>query len=1009
MARTLRLFPSAAAAAERAAELPDGEARAGDLEQGFAAFCAEAALPARAASLPVRRLLAHAAALHAGIEVAPAGVGPFADALSLLHGSGLSPDALDRATRGGPWEGAARRMALGLRAHLALLEETRLLDPGALPLAAAGGSPGWDRVIVEPRAAWTQAEVELCRALARTAELELRLPEDPSRPELFSPLEAAHQELHREGGLRVVGVDPAEAAEPPLRASLGAAFSARSAPGPIDVFRAGTLEDEAREIARRVRALVAAGVPADEIAVAGGREPIAVVSEALLRAGLPRRGAPGRSLAATPAGAAALALLELAEHGIAREPLCRLLAAGLLPLGGVPGGRGRGVRVAKWLREAGARDHASGALLPPLRDLLARRRPGGEPPWAEEALAALERAVETLAALPAEATFSRHARALWKAFVELGAAAAARASWRMPLEAGEPLAAQAAGRRAVDQIEETLGELARERPGAWPTLAQAEASAQLRALFAETPSGAGADAAAGVWLGSVAGRIGLRSRHLFLVGLDERPPPPDPTEPFLPAALREALAAAVERPLAFPPSGRAARERLERLRFLLACCSATEGLTASAPRLGARGEPLAPSPWLIELCRAVGREGPEELRAGRRPRGAACLDRLEVAAAHLGEPPFEAAEPALAAEVRELRERERSRREAIRARRAAPTNGRLADPALREPLARLLAFPPEKPLSASTLDRLAACGFRAFAEKLLRVLPPTERGDELEAREAGSVRHRALRAAFEALRRERLLPLQGGARRGRELDVMLAAARAELDLAEREAPTGHPVAWRAERASFERRLVRIHDRELGDPGWLPERFELSFGAGPPREGAPPPSEPALPPLPLELESGPAALGGAIDRVDVQPGALRVIDYKSGRADGYQKRLLRGLGETQLQLLVYALLARERLAPGAKVDAAYLSIEDGELTKGVEEICGAQRLELGLLLSLDPRERARARAEGRPNLLARIEELVGAARRGELPATPGHCRGCDYVAACRVGPDYAEEA
>ncbi|MHB1846546.1 MAG: PD-(D/E)XK nuclease family protein, partial [Deltaproteobacteria bacterium] len=691
--------------------------------------------------------------------------------------------------------------------------------------------------------------------------------------------------------------------------------------------------------------------------------------------------------------------------GIAREPLCRLLAAGAFPLGGRPGGRGRGLWAVKRLREAGARDHASGALLPPLRALLAGRATAGEPRWAGEVVSQLEVVVRELAALPAEATLPAHARALWGLFVQTGAAAAARAGPRWALADGEALLEQGRAERGLGLLEATLGELARERPVAgWPALPRTEAAKLLAGLFARVPCAGGQAWPTGVWLGGLGARAGLRAKHLFLAGLTERPPATDPSEPFLPAGLRAALCAASERPASFPPAGRVERERLERLHFYLAACSAAETLTASAPRLGESGEPLSPSPFLLELCRAKGRP-PDELRSTRRPRGRRCLDRRELVAAELGSELIARAEPALTARIRELRAREGARRVAIQARRAAPTNGRLSGETLLRALGKRLEFPPERPLSASTLNRLAACGFRAFVEKILGIAPPTERGDELEAREAGTVRHRCLRASFEALRREGLLPLQGGERRERELLVMLEAARAELDLVERELPTGHPVAWRASRRGIERRLVQLHARELSDPGWTPTHFELGFTAAP-SDGQGP--DPSRPPMRLELSTGPAWLGGAIDRVDLAPGALRVIDYKSGGRASYAKRLQSGFGVTELQLAVYALLAREALAPGAgRVDAAYLSIEDAELTKGVAELCAEQGIDLGRFLSTDEEERGEARRAGQPNLVARIEELVGQARRGELPATPGDCGTCDCVAACRVGPAFEE--
>ncbi|MHB1846547.1 MAG: hypothetical protein ACYCWW_17125, partial [Deltaproteobacteria bacterium] len=319
MPRSLTLWPTSAAAIEAASALADGSASAGDLELGFSAFCAEAAMPERVASPPLRLLLAHAAAREAGLSVAPRGLWAFAETLSELHGSGLGPEELERFSRGGPWAALGRRLAVAQRFQSSRLTATAALDPGALPRAAARALEGevarrrWGRVVLSPRPSWSQLELELCRSLGASTEVELRLLEDPARPELFAPLEPVHQELHRRepgAGLRLVPTDPADGAAPPLRALLRRLFR----PGdtmpeaPVQCFSAATPEAEAREVALRIRALVQSGVPADEIAVAGDGVALEAVASALRRARLPHRGAEERTLRTTPAGARALAL-----------------------------------------------------------------------------------------------------------------------------------------------------------------------------------------------------------------------------------------------------------------------------------------------------------------------------------------------------------------------------------------------------------------------------------------------------------------------------------------------------------------------------------------------------------------------------------------------------------------------------------------------------------------------------------------------------------------------------
>jgi hypothetical protein len=74
---------------------------------------------------------------------------------------------------------------------------------------------------------------------------------------------------------------------------------------------------------------------------------------------------------------------------------------------------------------------------------------------------------------------------------------------------------------------------------------------------------------------------------------------------------------------------------------------------------------------------------------------------------------------------------------------------------------------------------------------------------------------------------------------------------------------------------------------------------------------------------------------------------------------------------------------------------------------VRAVCEEQGIDPDAFLSADPEVRARCRAEGTPNVLERVTELLSAARTGALAVQPGDCQHCKLVAACRVGPRYLE--
>ena len=85
-------------------------------------------------------------------------------------------------------------------------------------------------------------------------------------------------------------------------------------------------------------------------------------------------------------------------------------------------------------------------------------------------------------------------------------------------------------------------------------------------------------------------------------------------------------------------------------------------------------------------------------------------------------------------------------------------------------------------------------------------------------------------------------------------------------------------------------------RRLSAPeGWTMLASEVGFG---PKHRWPA-VEIAMP------EGPPVAIRGRIDGVERMGGVLRAVEFKSGRGDGYRRRLQQGALETQFQLVVYA--------------------------------------------------------------------------------------------------------
>lgn len=200
--------------------------------------------------------------------------------------------------------------------------------------------------------------------------------------------------------------------------------------------------------------------------------------------------------------------------------------------------------------------------------------------------------------------------------------------------------------------------------------------------------------------------------------------------------------------------------------------------------------------------------------------------------------------------------------------------------------------------SPSALEDYAGCGFRFLWKRVLRTHgePPPERTLDLEPREIGSLVHEVLRELFHALSRERLLPLSAtalGPARARLapiLDRLVAAQPGRIG-------EGPVALWQARRRRILEDLEEFLEREVASAEkWRPIDLEVTFG------------DPE--PLVVEIGGERLAVRGRIDRIDERPGAVRIVDYKTGRLGEDSEQPGSVAGGQRLQLPLYR-LALER--------------------------------------------------------------------------------------------------
>jgi ATP-dependent helicase/nuclease subunit B len=437
------------------------------------------------------------------------------------------------------------------------------------------------------------------------------------------------------------------------------------------------------------------------------------------------------------------------------------------------------------------------------------------------------------------------------------------------------------------------------------------------------------------------------------------------------------------------------RVAAERLALRLAVGAARERLFLSYPRVDLdQSRPRVPSFYGLEVMRAAeGRlPGFDELArraeetggarigwpAPRRPELA--IDEAEYDLALL-EKLFQLPEAETVGTARYLLGanahlaralRSRARRWTVR--KWMPVDG-LVDPTGRARAALDRHALSARSFSPTALQTFATCPYKFFLHAVHRLSPreSPEAIEEMDPLQRGSLVHEALYELCAALRAEGLLPVGAATlepARARLDEVLSAvAARFHDDLS----PAIERV-WDDGIASVRADLREWLRRAADAPGWMPWRFELSFGL-PERHAR----DPASRAEPVALDCG-LRLRGSIDLVEQRAsGALRATDYKTGKVRTREGATVIGGGET-LQPVLYA-LALEKLFPDARVDVGHLYYCTS--AGGFEEV----------EIPLDDEARAAA---------AQVAETIGAAlEEGFLPAAPapGACAYCEYRPVC----------
>jgi ATP-dependent helicase/nuclease subunit B len=775
-----------------------------------------------------------------------------------------------------------------------------------------------------------------------------------------------------------------------LVADLGAggAVVARELPAavsgsvpPPTFVRAPDPDEEVRLVVRRIMTALEQGAAPEDIAIVSRvASPYLVLAHELLdAAGVPHHAPATTSLAQSLAGRTLLGFLRVADRGFRRSELFRWVRGA--PVRTAEGRRVSSSydRIARRAGVAGGVDQWCTRLDRLAADRAAwRARRGGEgddqrPDHELAAIEGLRSFIDHLAGLaepPADRSWSATARWLASVLDTLvggrRVVTAGRGVWSGP---------EADAFHEVLAVIEALAGLDAIEPGA-------DRGRVLRVLRQELdrPAGSVGTFGHGVFVGRLDELVGARHDLVFVVGMAEgRFPPRAVDDALLPDADRRAVGGSL--------ASRRVDPAAERRAFLAALAAAPHRqLSFARVDTAAQREATPARAFLRELSTVRGRSTAfDELDTVDHP---AFVDVPSFVAGAMG-----ASRPMCRQERRVgalLRGRERYHEledgvDAVRDRVSRRFSRWTGDVGALEGL----RFEGERVGSPTSFEQWATCPFRYYLDRVLHVRPYDQHADadSIGGRDRGSLVHEVLeRFMAESLDTPPGQPWTAADHARMREHVLEVAARYE-----EEGRTGRPLLWEAELGRLVRRLEHVLEVDSGaraSAGVHPVGIELAFGIDAP-DGAP-----GAPPVAFVTGSGrQVTFRGMIDRVDRDPatGRLVVLDYKTGRDDGYSgiDRDITAAGR-HLQLVIYGEAARQHYG-GGDVEAYFWFVELGSSAKRVGGPIGAaERNRFGEV----------------------IDVIADGIEQGKFPANPGeadyfgfeHCMFCEYNRVCPASRD-----
>jgi RecB family exonuclease len=936
------------------------------LAAGWAASTVGSFLERRVADLPVKiaapevTTLAVAMALESmpdeSANAGPTLASAFDEGLGALRRAGVGADVVRRsASRRG------RLLAALLERTDDMLKASALFDRRALGWVAAeaiGRGVGGDlpsSVVIDGVFDFDPSQLAWMEALSRRVPVTVRLPRR-APDAILSVLESRWHALP---------------AAPELE------LGELAVPDDVQLIEGRTDAAEARAIARIVASALAIGIPAEGIAIVVPDldetflEPL---ERTLDEARVPFREPRGRLPAGSPVVRAALAWLGLASGPLDRDVLVDLLrtrAVDPAPFveGSTPDAqRQRALALANRLLRIPVRSDRDGNLLAEVLASELAARGTADETWM---LDAVERIAALRHALAKEATRAEMAHKLVAAWQSMGLVDPSTRTVRALVRAdprsreSDLLSAEvrdhAIGFRALlaatSGIVSAAATLGVEHVRVSTSRFRLELEQALGGAMVEGTRRPGA-----VRIVRVSEVLRVKSDLLVVARANDTTLDAAPSGS---AVLDDALVGGL------PASSRphSSRDSLAIRRMsVLAAIDGARRLAITRSRTDAEGRPLAPAPLFIEL--ASGRKVASE-PASRLHAGASVLSSRDAELGLLsrgGQPDGDVARRARV---------ERDRLTFFldpRAPASAFTGAIAPDETVSALLQRSFGGTSDQPIAATGIERASQCHFSAFAGAVLGASSVETLGEGLEPWQRGSLIHRALLLAFEAIRR-RWSEVDRGELDRDELVAIASTAAKKALLRDKVAPL-----YRAEVERALRDVAAVVEWSLDDDsGFRFAEGERSFG-----ERVASNARDAWPSLVIGAGARSVFVKGRIDRVDFSTDGsrARVIDYKTGALPAWKD-----VGTLYFQPLLYAyavLMQMGRLSV-PELRALYL-----ETSRRPPRTLPAEKSQV---LSFEAMKSADARA-------ARVVAELWNGEVAPRPADASICGRCDVRDICR---------